>query len=468
MDKNNNEILTERRLTPRLSIQIRFKFKYRIAGLSGDMNVMQEAQTKNISASGILFESEKQIPIDTELALVLNMPGTPPKTLEIEGRVIRIEKLLSSPNFDIGISFLRIPEAQREELKNRIERMDILKLLERINKKEVSDLHLTANSPPMIRSYGEIKPLDIEPLSSEEIKQMVYSILTEEQKRHFEAEKDLDFSFSPSLDSRYRVSIYQQRGMTEIVFRNIMSNMKSREELGLPDVIEDFCQLKDGIVIISGPTGSGKTTTIACMIDIINRRRGGVILSLERPIEYLHRNIKGIVKQREVGTDVSSFAGGLKAALRQDSDVIVVGEVLDADTMETALQAAETGHLVITSLHATDTVQIFDRVISLFSAEQRSFVYGRLSHSLKATIIQNLLIHKSGIGRVLATEVCVVNTAVRRIIYSGDFTPLVSVIQTGSQYKMHLIQDSIDKLFEHNLISADTYEMYTKKLGGVK
>ncbi len=256
--------------------------------------------------------------------------------------------------------------------------------------------------------------------------------------------------------------------MTEVVSRSITSNIRTREELGLPDVIEDICQLKDGIVIIGGSTGAGKTTTIACMIDIINRKRGGVILSLEKPIEYLHRNIKAVVKQREVGTDVGSFASGLKAALRQDPDIIVVGEVLDSDTIETALQAAETGHLVITSLHATDTVQIFDRIVSFFPLDQRHFIYGRLSHSLKATITQSLLLHKSGIGRVVATEVCVVNTAVRRTIHSGDFTQLPSMIQTGSQYKMHLIQNSIDKLFEKDLISADTYEIYTKKLGGVR
>jgi len=188
-----------------------------------------------------------------------------------------------------------------------------------------------------------------------------------------------------------------------------------------------------------------------------------VVLSLEKPIEYLHKNIKGIIKQREVGVDVPSFSVGLKAALRQDPDVIVVGEILDAETMETTLQAAETGHLVITSLHATDSVQVFDRIISLFPAEQRAFIYARLSHSLKAIVIQSLLIHKSGIGRVLATEACVVNAAVHRIISSGNFTELPAVIQTGAQNKMHLMQDSIEKLFEQNLINAETYEIYAKK-----
>jgi len=294
---------------------------------------------------------------------------------------------------------------------------------------------------------------------------MICSILSDEQKKHFEQYKDLDFAFSPSPDIRYRVSIYQQRGKMEVVFRNIMPNIKSRAELGLPEVIDDLCQLKEGLVIIGGTTGSGKTTTITTMIDIINKKRSGVILSLEKPIEYLHNNIKGIVKQREVGTDVPTFACGLKAALRQDPNIIVVGEVLDSDTVETVLQAAETGHLVITSIHSTDTLQVFDRIVSFFPLDQRGFIYARLSHSLKAIVIQKLLPRVDGIGRLIATEVCIANIAVRRIIRSGDFTQLSSVIQTGSQYKMHLMRHSLDRIFEQGLISADTYEMHTKEIG---
>lgn len=461
MDKDKNQGRIERRLMPRRPIGL--KFKYIILSPPEASNVMQSALTENISASGLLFKNTKQIPIDTEIKIILDMPGLPPQTIEIEGKVVRIERIFSSSDFDIGIHFVEISETQREELKRRIERMDIIKLLKRVNKKEISDLHLTVNSPPMVRYYGEIKSLDNEPLSADEIKQMIYSILSEEQKKIFEMDKDLDFAFSSLPDSRFRVSIYQQRRMPEVVFRNILPNIRTREELGLPDLIEYLCELRDGIIFIAGPTGSGKTTTITTMVDIINRKRGGVILSLEKPIEYLHKNIKAIVKQREVGVDVASFGIGLKCALRQDSNIIVVGELLDYDTMETALQAAETGHLVISSVHATDTMQVFDRILSFFPAEQRKFICGRLSHSVKAIINQKLLIHASGVGRVVATESCVVNTAVARIIYGGDFTQLESVIQTGSRYKMHLMQSSIDKLFEQGLISGETYEMHSKK-----
>jgi len=461
MDKQISKIGIECRLEPRLSINI--KFKYLILNTSDTSNELRSEVTKDISVSGLLFESKEKYALDTEMQIILEMPGSSLKTLEIEGRVVRIERLLPSLDFDIGVHFTKVSEAQKEEFRNRIERMDILKLLDKINKKEISDLHLTVNSPAMVRYYGELKPLDDQPLSAEEIKQMVYSILSEEQKRQFEQQKDLDFAFSPTPEARHRVSIYQQRGRTEVVFRNILPSIKSRTELGLPELIEDLCQLKDGLVIIGGTTGSGKTTTITTMIDIINTKRGGVILSLEKPIEYLHKNVKGIVKQREVGTDVPSFAVGLKAALRQDPDIIVVGEILDPDTIETTLQAAETGHLVITSLHATDAVQVFDRIVSFFPLDQRDFIYARLSHSLKAIVIQKLLPHKSGIGRVIAAEVCVVNIAVSRIIRSGDFAQLPSVIQTSLHYKMQSMQASIDKLFEQGFISAETYEMHSKK-----
>lgn len=463
MDRNGNKTGEERRKVGRLPIKI--NFTYSLLSAEG-LNVPAEpALTKNISSGGLLFENEKQIPIDTKLKIVLKMPGTPVEYFEIEGAVVRVEKLYPSKRFDIGVSFTRITEEQKEEIRLRIERMDVIVLLEKLNKKEVSDLHLTVNSPPMIRCYGKLKPLDDLPLSAEQLKQMLYAILSEEHKKHFEAERDIDFSLSLSLETRYRVSIYQQRGSIEAVFRNIIPTIKSRQDLGAPDVVDELCFLKEGVVIIGGTTGSGKSTTITTMIDIINNKRGGVILSLEKPIEYLHKNVKGIVKQREVGVDVPSFGAGLKAALRQDPDVIVVGEVLDAETMETSLQAAETGHLVITSLHATDSVQVFDRIISLFPAEQRLFIYARLSHSLKAIIIQSLLLNASSTGRVLATEVCVVNTAVRRIIASGNFTELPAVLETGAQFKMHLMQDSLEKLFEQGEISAETYDMYNKKLG---
>ncbi|MFH1191535.1 MAG: PilT/PilU family type 4a pilus ATPase [Candidatus Omnitrophota bacterium] len=451
----------DRRKAPRISIGI--KFKYLVIGSgSQDEKTMLNGVTKNISRSGILFENSSPIPINAELKISLKLPGVLTKDIDLQGKVVRLEKLASG-NFAIGAVFSEMSKQTRDLIDERIERLDIFKLLEKVNKKEFSDLHLTADSPAIVRCYGEIKPLNDQPLSGEEIKEMIFSILSEEQKKSFDINKDIDFAFSPFKNSRFRVSIYQQRGATEVVFRNILPDIKTREELGLPEVIDDLALLKNGIIFVSGATGAGKTTTITCMVDAINKQRNCVILMLEKPIEYMHKNIKSIVKQREVGVDVPSFASGLKASLRQDPDVIVVGEALDSDTIETALQAAETGHLVITSIHATDTVQVFDRILSLFPASQRDFMCTRLSNSIRAIINQKLLPHKSGIGRVIATEVCIGNTAVRRTIRKKDFFQLALIMQTSSKYRMNLMQDSINKLFEQGLISAETCETYTNQ-----
>ncbi len=455
--------MIERREAVRIPAKI--KFIYEVLDSKGAPESRRSALTKNISTKGLLFESVKEIPIGTKIKFNLGLPGSPPKLIEAEAEVVRVERLFASDNFNIGVVFTQMPADIEEEIKQRIERLDILRLLRKAAESKASDMHLTSGSPPMVRVYGKIRTLELEsqPLSAGEIEQIVYSILSESQKQKFEDAKDLDFVYSLETDLRFRVSVYQQRGNVEVVFRIIPSQIKTREELGLPIIIEDLCKLTDGIVIIAGTTGSGKTTTIASMINIINRTKGGVILSLEKPIEYIHKNIKGIVKQREVGVDVSSFATGLAASLRQDPDVIVVGEVVDADTIETALNAAETGHMVITSLHAADTLQVLDRIISLFPLEQQAFISSRLSHCLRAIITQALLPHKNGVGRILATEVCVANYAVKRTIHDRNFIQLNSIIQSGSQFGMHLMQSSIDKIYEQGLITAETYEIYSKK-----
>ncbi|MBU1727590.1 MAG: PilT/PilU family type 4a pilus ATPase [Candidatus Omnitrophica bacterium] len=442
-------------------LRLRVRFKYQIVG-DGLKNLTYHAVSVNISASGLLFETKNQIPLDTVLKIELSLLGEPVSIIELEARVVRLERI-SDTTYAIGIEFIDPPAQDKEEIKSRLERTDIYLLLENIDKKDVSDLHLTFNSPPMVRIFGVIKPLSEQILSGEEITEMVYSLLNSEQLAIFEKVRDFDFAFTLRNGSRFRVSVYQQRGVPEVVFRKIQSFIKAREELGLPEIIHKISLLKDGIIFVSGPSGAGKTTTINAMVDYINKRRGGVILSLEQPIEYVHKNEKAIVKQREVGIDVTSFASGLRAALRQDPDVIVVGESFDAETLEIVVQAAETGHLVITSIHATDTVQTFERIISLFPAEQRRLLCNRLSQCFRASINQRLLMKKDGTGRVVATEVCVANTAIRRLIYTEDFVQIPSVVQTGSKANMHLMEDSITRLFEEGKISSEVYDMHIKK-----
>lgn len=455
--------MAERR--QRARINVRIKFSYEMLEPKERPQPRRNAVTKDISSRGFLFENESEIPLGARLRANLSLPGSPPHPIEVNAEVVRVERLQELPKFDIGVMFVDLPADIEEEIKQRIERMDILRLLKESAGHKASDIHLTCGSPAMLRIHGKIRPLkpETQPLSAGEIEQMVYSILSRTQRQKFEQAKDLDFVYSLGTDLRFRVSVYQQRGNAEVVFRIIPSQIKSRQELGLPDLIEELCRLTDGIIVIAGTTGSGKTTTIASMIDIINRTRGGVVLSLEKPIEYVHKNIKGIIKQREVGMDVPSFASGLTASLRQDPDIIVVGEVIDADTIETALNAAETGHLVITSIHAADTLQVLDRVISLFSVEQQAFISNRLSHCLRAIITQALLPHKNGIERILATEVCIANYAVKKTVHDRNLMQLNSIIQSSAQLGMRLMQSSIDKIFEQGLITGETYEIYSKK-----
>jgi twitching motility protein PilT len=282
---------------------------------------------------------------------------------------------------------------------------------------------------------------------------IIYSILTEEQVRRFEKWKELDFGFSPNPFVRFRVNVHRQRGNVEAVFRTIMPTIRSIDELNLPSVVSDLAEKRKGIIIIAGPTGSGKTTTLAAMVEKINREREAVIICLEDPIECVHQNIKSIVKQREIGTDTISFSMALRCSLRQDPDVILIGELQDAETAGVAITAAETGHLVLTSMHAPDCVQVLDRLVGMFPSHQRNQVSMQLSNCLQGIIAQALVPCKHGEDRVVATEALIITEAARSIIRENNTIQLRSIIETGSKYKMHTMQDSIRKLYSRGIIS---------------
>jgi twitching motility protein PilT len=334
--------------------------------------------------------------------------------------------------------------------------MDIVKLLQLTAQKKASDLHLTYNRPPILRIHGRLVALENEPLGTLEMKNMIYSILSDEQIARFEKLKELDFAFSPHPDLRFRVNVHVQRGNVEATFRVIMPDLRTIQELGLPSVLEHLALLKQGIVVIAGPTGSGKTTTLAAMVDIINRRQEAVIICLEDPIEYIHTNLNSIIKQREIGIDTLSFSVALKKTLRQDPDVILVGELLDAETVRTAITAAETGHLVLTSLHAPDTVQAVDRLISIFPPQQRHQACIQLANCLQGIVTQLLVPKKDRETRVVATEVMVVTDAIRNHIREGQTIQIPSTIQTGARYQMHTMEESFKRLYHANIISKET------------
>lgn len=436
---------------------------YQLIAKDGRLSEINNAITRDISNTGLLFESTKLLAIDNELKIGFTLPGMK-NAVCVMGKIVRIEEKESDKKYYIGVRFTNIEAKDKEEVIRRIELMDILRLLQITHQRHASDLHLTYNSPPILRIHGELKPIEMEPLSMTDLKSMIYSILDDEQIIRFEKLKELDFAFSPNPELRFRVNVHQQRGNTEATFRAIMPEIRSVRELGLPQAAADLARKKKGIIIVAGATGTGKTTTLAAMIDLINHEREAVIISLEDPIEYVHKNVNSIVKQREVGTDTLSFSVALKKALRQDPDVIMVGELLDAETTRTAVTAAETGHLVMTSLHAPDTVQAIDRLISMFPPQQKEQFAFQLSNCLLGIITQQLLPRKDREGRALATEVMVTTDAVRNLIREANTLQIPSVIQTGAKYKMHTMAESIKQLYENGLISKHTAVEYSHEL----
>ena len=272
--------------------------------------------------------------------------------------------------------------------------------------------------------------------------------------------KEANFIYTPSSSIRLRVNVHIQRGNVEATFRIIPSEIKSIRELMLPPILEDIARYNKGIVLIGGVTGSGKTTTLSAMVDQINKEREAVIITLESPIEYVHQNIKSIVKQREIGRDTLSYSEAAKNALRQDPDVIVIGEMLDDETVNVALSAAETGHLVLSSIHAPDTIQVIERILSLYPADMQKYILTRLAYAVKAIIVQQLIPRRDKEGLVPAVEVCIVNTAVRRAIKDGDWNNLSTIIQTSSSLGMQNMQKSISELYNRGLIDVEYVKDY--------
>lgn len=320
---------------------------------------------------------------------------------------------------------------------------------------KASDIHFTENSPAIVRVDGRLKRLDTPVLSTKEIKDLIYGVLTDAQKAKFEETWELDFSLASDGCGRFRVNVHKQRGSIEAALRHITEFVPDMDDLGLPDAAIDLARKPNGLVLVTGITGSGKTTTLASIIDVINRERDCMIITIEDPIEYVHQNKRAVVKQRELFSDTFSFSEALKRCLRQDPDVIVVGEMRDLETISTALTAAETGHLVLATLHTSDAPQTIERMIDVFPPHQQQQVRVQLSVALQGIIAQKLLPHASGEGRVLATEVLVATPAIRNLIREQAIEQIPTSIQTGSQYGMHTMDMSLKKLYQAGVI---TYE----------
>ena len=335
---------------------------------------------------------------------------------------------------------------------------DFAEVLLQVMERNASDLHLTAGSPPMIRHHGRLHALDYPRLTPETTRQVVYSILTNDQRQKLETDWQVDLAYSIPGKARFRVNAYFQRAAVSAALRLIPQEMPKLDSLGLPPVLEDFTKKPRGFVLVTGPTGSGKSTSLAAMLDLINETRHEHILSIEDPIEFLHKHKSCIVNQRELGADTKSFAQGLKAGLRQDPDVILVGEMRDLETISTALTAAETGHLVFATLHTQDTAQTVDRIVDVFPPEQQQQVRVQLSVALQGIVTQQLLPTADGQGRCVATEVLVPTPAVRNLIREGKTHQIYSALQTGGQFGMQTMDASLAQLVRQHKITRELAE----------
>jgi twitching motility protein PilT len=336
---------------------------------------------------------------------------------------------------------------------------DFSEVLRQMVAARASDVHLTAGFPPAIRDKGRILPMDGFPvLNAQQTREVVYGILNDDQRKRFENNKQLDFAYAIPSVARFRVNCYLQRGSVSAAFRLVPQEIPALDSLGVPPVLEELTSKPRGFVLVTGPTGSGKSTTLAAMIDLINRRREDHILTIEDPIEFLHQHKSAIVNQREIGSDAPDFSLALRAALRQDPDVILVGEMRDLETISTALTAAETGHLVFATLHTQSTSQTVDRIIDVFPPEQQGQVRTQLSIALQGIITQQLLPTADGGGRVVATEVLVPTPAVRNLIREGKTHQIYAALQTSGAVGMQTMDADLVRLVRAGKITRKLAE----------
>lgn len=329
--------------------------------------------------------------------------------------------------------------------------MEITEFLEFSVKKNASDLHLSAGMAPIIRVDGEMSRLDMPALTHEQVRALVYDIMNDQQRKIFEEKLETDFSFEIDGLSRFRVNVFNQKRGAGAVFRMIPSKVLTLEELNCPQIFKDIAETPRGIILVTGPTGSGKSTTLAAMIDFVNHSKAEHIITIEDPIEFVHQSKKSLVNQREVFKDTHSFANALKSALREDPDVILVGEMRDLETIRLALTAAETGHLVFGTLHTTSAAKTVNRVVDVFPGEEKEMVRGMLSESLRAVITQTLVKSAKG-GRMAAHEIMLCTPAIRNLIREAKIAQMYSAIQTGRNSGMQTLDQCLQELVQKGFV----------------
>ena len=351
--------------------------------------------------------------------------------------------------------------------------MTVFDLIDEVTEKKASDLHLVAGAPPALRINGELLFTQKDKLTPDDVKELSYKILSDDHREKFEKDNELDFSYSyfnekRNLFCRFRVNLYIQRGSVALALRFITNQILSFTELGLPMILKDIARQKRGLILITGATGSGKSTTLATIVDLINSERSCHIITLEDPIEYFHSHKKSLVSQREIGQDTASFSFALREALRQDPDVILVGEMRDLETIGIAITAAETGHLVLATLHTTDAVQTIDRIIDVFPPHQQQQIRTQISITLQAVVSQQLVMRSDETGRVPCVEIMVVNSAIRNLIREGKTYQIYSVIETARDQGMQTLDQALQDLITNKKIETEEAFQVTRDPDNLK
>jgi len=341
--------------------------------------------------------------------------------------------------------------------------MDISEFLIFAVNNKASDLHLSAGEPPHVRIHGEMRKFETPVLGREEIHNMIYDILSDQQRKIYEEQLEIDFSFSLGEYGRFRVNVFKQNRGDAAVFRTIPGTIPTFESLGLPKVLIDLCRLEKGLVLVTGPTGSGKSTTLAAMVDLINTGLKGHIITIEDPIEFVHSSKSCLINQRELGPHTHTFANALRSALREDPDVMLIGEMRDLETISLALTAAETGHLVLGTLHTSGAPKTIDRIVDVFPGAQQNQVRSMLSESIQAIITQALFKHRDGKGRVAAFEIMTASPAVRNLIRENKIAQIPSAMQTSRQLGMQTMETSVKELLARNLVTQEEVAFYMSK-----
>lgn len=431
----------EKRQESRLKFRINIQYEKVLE--DGSFGIPIAVPAVDISFSSMSFYAPEELKLNTKVCV--SFPVSEKEKVSYIGVIQRMEITDEDPpRYLVIVRRDEVGDAVKEKLDRFISDINIYNILDKINLSDIVDIHFVAGYPPVVRRQGRLSFEKSEALETNVLKILLLSILNDTRYKKFMEEKEANFVFHYREDARFRVNLHVQRGKIEATFRLIPHKIKLPQELGLPPVVDKLLENTKGLILISGRTGSGKTTTLSGMIEVLNEKREGVIVCIEDPVEYIHTNKKCIIKQREVGSDTLSFSNAAKNALRQGPDILVIGEILDAETMDVAITAAETGVLVLSTIHGADTTQALSRITSFYPEEAQKHVLSRLSFALKGIIVQELLPRIDKDGFIVASEIVVVNDAMKRTIRQGDWRQIPTIIQTNKAVGMQSMQDSLE------------------------